>query len=295
MRKVICSFANKSFSQALKRLELQINIISFFDECYLYNEDDLGADFKNKYKDILIEGTRGYGFWSWKPYIINKILDKLDEGDSLLYIDAGCHINYKGKGRLLQYFDLLEKSKTGILTFQLPPDEISFGFFKKKLVKKNYHLQRNWTKGDLLDYFDVRQNREVTNTPQILAGVIFIKKCEKSIEILNQWMEVFSHNMKLIDDSKSETVNLEGFIQNRHDQSAFSIICKICKVDTLSANEIQQEQAIVNNNPILALRDIGSRMPYKSFKLLRLTRILKSPYLFFNWNRNTKPKLLNRN
>ena len=31
---------------------------------------------------------RGYGYWIWKPYIIKESLEKLKEGEILLYVDG---------------------------------------------------------------------------------------------------------------------------------------------------------------------------------------------------------------
>lgn len=294
MKKEICSFADKKFSQSLKRLACQIKKISFFDKVRLFDENDLEDEFKNEFKDHLTDGSRGYGYWVWKPYIIGKALEKMEDGDTLLYIDAGCHINHSGKKRLEKYYELLQESETGMLAFQLPRHRLTFGFWGERVIQKNYYLERNWAKGDLLDYFKVRQNKAVSDTPQILPGVIFIKKCKSSALILNEWLAVFRHDFRLVDDSPSRAANLEGFIQHRHDLSAFSILCKLHNVDVLPSNEIEGVPAIINNHPILAIRDIGGRMPYKSFKLLRLTRILKSPGLFIQRLTDPEPKISER-
>ena len=112
MKNVICSFANKPFVDALDRLSLQIKKISFFDKDFLFTEKDLDENFKNEFKDVLVEGVKGYGYWVWKPYLIKKVLDELNIGDTLLYVDAGCHINYKGKKRIGKYFELLKTSNS---------------------------------------------------------------------------------------------------------------------------------------------------------------------------------------
>jgi len=294
MKKVICSFANKQFSPALKRLEGQINKISFFDEYFLFNEHDLDNEFKNEYKDILIDGSRGYGYWVWKPYIILKTLEQLDEGDTLLYIDAGCHINYRGKKRFAKYYKLLNESRIGIIAFQLTLDQLAYSSIKKFITIKDYFLERNWTKGDLLDYFNVRENSDITDSPQILSGIILLRKSEETVSFISKWMKVYVDNFQLINDSLSNSNNLNGFLQNRHDQSVFSILCKLHHVDLLSTTEVEAEPAIINNHPILAIRDIGGRLPYKSFQFYRLTRIIKSPFLLIQWLLNPQPKIKNR-
>ena len=51
------------------------------------------------------------------------------------------------------------------------------------------------------------------------------------------WIEVFEKRFDLIDDTPSKLKNFEKFIENRHDQSVFSILCKINLIKSLSAYE----------------------------------------------------------
>jgi hypothetical protein len=62
----------------------------------VFGADDLDDEFKLNFKDILRE-QRGGGYWIWKPYIIKKHLDKINDNDILIYMDAGCSININGK------------------------------------------------------------------------------------------------------------------------------------------------------------------------------------------------------
>jgi hypothetical protein len=57
----------------------------------------------------------------------------MDENDILVYADGGCKLNPNGLKRLNEYFDIVNKSPYGILSFQLN------------------HLEKNWTKKDLAD------------------------------------------------------------------------------------------------------------------------------------------------
>ena len=64
--------------------------------------------------------TRGGGYWIWKPYIISKMLEQINENDILVYIDAGCHINItkESKQRFNEYINMINNSKCGLLRFQ---------------------------------------------------------------------------------------------------------------------------------------------------------------------------------
>ena len=61
--------------------------------------------------DKLHDNVRGFGYWSWKPEIIKQTLsDKWNDGDQLLYLDAGCNLNRSWqKIALSQYFDMLSQ------------------------------------------------------------------------------------------------------------------------------------------------------------------------------------------
>ena len=56
------------------------------------------------------------------------------------------------------------------------------------------------------------------------AGFLYIR----NIEITEKWLELCK-NKHLIDDSPSISSNLEGFYENRHDQSLLSLLAKIKK------------------------------------------------------------------
>ena len=61
------------------------------------------------------------------------------------------------------------------------------------------------------------------------------KKNSYSIDFLNSWINIFENHFNLIDDSPSKIKNFEGFVENRHDQSVFSLLCK---KNSISASRI---------------------------------------------------------
>ena len=114
----LLSFADSRMRKSLIRLSKQANTFKFFDKTFLLDESNLSNSFKEKFKNNLILGSKGYGYWCWKPEIIMNIMDKIKDGDCLLYIDAGCHLNIHGKKRLLEYFNLIKNQDKGIIAFQ---------------------------------------------------------------------------------------------------------------------------------------------------------------------------------
>ena len=233
----LVSFADSRMRKSLIRLSKQAHTFKFFDKTFLLDESNLSNSFKKKFKNDLILGSKGYGYWCWKPEIIMNIMDKIKDGDCLLYVDAGCHLNIHGKKRLLEYFNLIKDQNKGVIAFQAvePNKENSnLKYDGRKLRNlKNY----KWIKGDTLDYFNVRDNSAVTNAQEIAAGVFLIKKCEQSITIIKEWQKIIYTRFDLINDTPSVSPNLSGFIENRYDQAIWTILCLKYHIKIISAYE----------------------------------------------------------
>ena len=253
----LCSFASPDLRRSAERIIKQAKDIKIYKKIKIYSVNDLKDKEKKFLEDLLKKGKiRGYGYWFWKPLIIKNFLLSLKKDEILNYVDVGSHINLDGYDRLKYYIDLVKKSKKGILAFQ-------FNELKKKNFIFPERYEYMYTKSDLLNYFKVLNNKKITHTPQYESGCIFLKKNKYTLKLLDEWANVYKDNFNLTDDSKSKIKNLKGFIENRHDQSIFSILCKKYKVKTLSAFEI--DWAMLGNKrtwkhnkdcPILLKRDL---------------------------------------
>jgi len=295
---VLVSFADSRMLKSSKRLLNQAKKFNFFDKIFLLNENDLSKNFKNKFKKELILGSKGYGYWCWKPEIILNILDKLNNDDSLLYIDIGCHLNINGKNRLLEYFEIVKQQDKGILAFQAckPNKKNSkIDYDGRKLMNsKNYQ----WIKGDVFDFFEARYDTNLTNSEGIGGGIFLIKKSEKSIKIIKKWREIILNNFNFINDTPSISPNLEGFIENRHDQAIWTLLCLKEKIKIVSAYEywypkknstrLEPDWQALEKFPIHAKRDkdlgfygnsklIFKKKLYKLFNALSKINIGKKP------------------
>ena len=200
-KRVFMSFGNKKYEKALKRIGHEAKEINYFDSVLLFSELDLQQDkeFWNKHGSFILNNPRGYGYWVWKSYLIKKVLQGLKENDILIYVDAGCTVNKYGKKRLYEYDSILQKSVFGILSFQLN--------FKERQYTKKKTLQK--LEGD-------------PNALQCISGVIIMRKCDHSLNVINLW-ETSSSMYELVDDTITEEEDPE-FIENRHDQSCLSLL-----------------------------------------------------------------------
>ena len=202
-------------------------------------------------KDRLVLGSRGYGYWCWKPQIVLQALRDMHDGDVLLYADAGCHLNPCGLTRLMDYYELAKEH--GIVAFQ-----------SRTLDVPPKHLLTDscWSKGDLLDYFGAREDDSIVATGQLGGGVFLLKKDSTTIAFYEQFKQVFVQHFHLCDDSPSISPNLPGFVENRHDQSVFSILGKKAGVHSLSSLEYSLFDVLgdwrgMRSQPVWALHDKG--------------------------------------
>ena len=257
---ILCAFSSPNLIRSAKRLKKQAIDMKCYDEINIISINDLDSYGQEYIKNILKKGKKkGYGYWFWKPYMIKHYLDLMNDNDVLHYCDMGCHLRMTENKRFKEYINILESNGKGILAFQYKE------ILNLNLKNLTFPLREEFkfTKSDLFEYFKVIKNREVTHTPQFWAGNIFLKKNNFTDKFVQNWLDVFKNRFDLIDDTESKIENFPKFIENRHDQSVFSILCKLNKIKSISAYEC--DWAILNgqrtwnhaeNNPILAKRDL---------------------------------------
>ena len=132
---------------------------------------------------------------------------------------------------------------------------------------------------DLFKFLIKKNKTNIFNSEQIMSGIIFFKKNEFSLNLLSIWEKILKKN-NLIDDSKSCFNDHKKFIEHRHDQSAFSLICKKKGVFSISSSECEWAEKRnkriwqhLKNFPIHARRDKQFNI-FKRF-LNRQTKNLK--------------------
>ena len=211
------TFGNINYMNSLKRIRNEAKNMKIFDNILTLNERDLENRcpiFWDSHKDFILKNPRGYGYWLWKPFIILKTLESMNDNDILLYSDAGCSFNKSGLPRMYNYLNIVKNNSSGVLSFQLQ------------------HNIKNYTKMDLLDYLGMN-NTETLNSKMLVGGIIFFRKCENTIKLVNEWYKI-SCNYHLIDDTKSILTNDISFIEHRHDQSVLSLLIKKYGANILS-------------------------------------------------------------
>lgn len=207
------SFADTRLVKSLERIRGQAEEMDVFNEIYCWTQNDIDRDFWEKYKHRMpFDGFdyKSSGFFIWKPQIITQVLEKMRDGDILLYCDAGNHLHKYGRKRLFDYFNALKKNETGVLCF----------------IQEDF-LEKEYTKGDIFDYFGCRDNSKIYNTGQMAGNTILFRKCEKCEDFVKKWRRIFFDNFELHDADTFNSANFDGFIANRGEQSTLSILAKL--------------------------------------------------------------------
>jgi len=196
-----------NYIDAGNRLVKQVKTLGLFDKTILYTENDLIQDsyFWEKHKNFILNNKRGYGYWLWKPYIIQKTLKLMNENDILLYLDSGCEVRVCKKQQMCDLFEYVNED----YIIGCPAD-----------VK----LEREWTKRDLFSFLNM-DTMNYLNSVQQQAGALLILKNVKVTEMVTEWYNI-GCNYHLIDDTPSLLENANEFREHRHDQSIYSLLLK---------------------------------------------------------------------
>ncbi|MDR1613859.1 MAG: hypothetical protein LBT97_13940 [Planctomycetota bacterium] len=243
---IFVSFGDSRMADAARRIRAQAEAMNVFDRICVWNENDLDTAFRERFVDRLVPGSRGFGFWCWKPHVIKTCLDAMRDGDILLYTDIGCHLRTEGRETLLEYFECARNSPSGV-----------FGFSGERGAS----FLKHYVKGDILAYFGVYDDDWICDSPGFIAGAIAVARKPESMALIRRWEKAYEDDFELATDSPSRVPNKPGFIRNLHDQALFSVLCTMygaaCRkgdaIEATAPNFWKAEKP----HPIAALRDKG--------------------------------------
>lgn len=199
--------------------------LNIFNNIFALNENDLDKEIYNVIQTRIKKyGERLYGYSSWRPYLILKYLNQINDNDILVYMDSDFislneNINVTNT-YILNVIDRLKNNKIGIIG--------QGGEGSNDLLYTTYKLRKCVEK-----YLNYEFSFEELNNWQYASGLIFIRKCKKSIEIIKLWNEILQNNFELVTDiHNNDKDNYDGFIDNRHEQSIWSLLCKYYHIES---------------------------------------------------------------
>jgi hypothetical protein len=206
------TYGDNKYDKSKKRITEEATNFKLFDHIIIKSPEDLPKNLPNEINNIL-KLSRGGGYWIWKPIIIKEIIDKMDDNDVLIYVDAGCHLNTNGIERLKEYINIISDKELNkpFIRFELPVAE------------------KVYTNSTIFKSFGVLNNSDIVDTNQLVGGIQIIRKCDISNKIIKLWYNTAIEKPLLFTDHYNNIDKLPDFYDNRHDQSIFSVISKIFK------------------------------------------------------------------
>jgi len=168
-------------------------IMNGVDDVTIFAPEEFPDWFKNHHKELL-KSERGYGFWCWKPYLVSMTINKMKDGDILIWADAGqTFVN--------DVNHVIKEMKEDVFLFS------------------NGWPHFDWCKADCIDcIIPFPQEKDYKQTQ---ASLIFFRVSEESRNFCKEWF-AYSLIPGIIDNEPSKIDNVETFKEHRHDQA---ILC----------------------------------------------------------------------
>ena len=129
----LLTFSSQGYANPKRFLD-QAKQSDFFDSITLFSDEDVEPLMKNHKLHFWVWRKRGFGFWIWKPFVIQKRLNQIPDGDFLVYADQGFHIQSRGKGLLDKYIETLVASGSWIGVFSAGENYRPESFVKRGSV-----------------------------------------------------------------------------------------------------------------------------------------------------------------
>lgn len=171
----------------------------------IWTMNDLSAEFKETMADVL-KHERGAGWYCWKPYIVHREMCRLQDGDILVYCDAGN--------------EWISNMRQAIAA--MDQDILFFG---------NGWKHEEWCKMDVLsaitpDYMKSSHRlidacRE--NNQQVQASTFFVRVTPDTRRFIREWY-AWSILPGMIDNDPSILPNVPTFSEHRWDQSVLTCL-----------------------------------------------------------------------
>ena len=143
-------------------------------------------------------------------------IDRVQENDFIVYLDAGCALNKLGRRRFHEYISMLENSEYGVLSFQMSGGN-GFG---------DLHVENRWTTSNIFKYFGEESSSDIGQTGQYLGGVFILRKNDHLRKYMEGFKKVLDTDPYLLTDKYNSDKHHPEFHDNRHDQSITSVLRK---------------------------------------------------------------------
>ena len=195
-----CSFASESFKKKQILQANQFLKVGFeANKIHLFNPKKLNRNFYNLQPNASEKNK--FGWFTFKPFMILSILEEIDHGDILLYLDVNDKPLYGIKSYLKKFF--LKNKKIDILGV--------LGNYPNLKFLSRFHKSNLSNELLLSSLFNFQPE----------AGLISIKNSPKAKSLLSTWYYL----------TLSQAYELDNFfdVTSRHDQETLFLLSRIYK------------------------------------------------------------------
>jgi hypothetical protein len=201
--KILLNYADGKFLESQFK-NSQTGLAAGFNVVYQMNRGEISPAFIEQNSEILSQ-KRGAGYWLWKAYFLNRILNSMGDDDILFYADSGSVFVRRMDG----IFKSVTEDAKGIIGFALAGG----------------HLEKHYTKRDLMIHMDMN-TAEYRDTPQRMASFMCFRRTPESIKVVYEYLQLACTPHLVMDAPNADGWIEPGFVDHRHDQSIWSLLTK---------------------------------------------------------------------
>lgn len=236
--KYFITYGDENYTRSAQRLVAEARSLGIFDDVRTYGPADLPDDVK---RHPLMCHARGGGYWYWKPCLLQACLRRMQEGDILVYADAGCSVQPSPEWDRF-FRDLRTKS---VVAFRL-------GYRNK------FYCRRS-----LLDYARTEQPHW-GEYYQVMGGILLLKKSGASVRLVDDWRQLMDEHPEFVTDVPAEERKYEVpfFREHRHDQCVFNVCLYRCRDQVRIRWENVERIALFGRQAFQASR-LSDRNPHR--------------------------------
>ena len=208
-----------SFGSSEPYLQLSRDLLSRLEHAYPSSRSLLfsKSDLPNHLSSYGVKFPRGFGYWIWKPFVVSETMKTASDGDIILYADG----RSGASGNKIPWLEEFIRDTN----YDVAADHMT-------------HVEQTWTAGDLLRLFDLVVDGPEGKSGQFAASYFALRVSPITREFVSNWLRTMEDNFSLCRDEPSVSPNSVSFIENRHDQSVFSLLLKVMQKRGLTVLQI---------------------------------------------------------
>lgn len=148
---------------------------------------------------------KGFGYWIWKAWIVNEVVENSQDNTAVIYVDARCGI----PDVRIPWIDSLAAS---------PMHDIA--------VWQSHDAEALWTSADLLSALSDEGGISDHRTGQYYATFFGLRINDQTRRMVHDWWHFQRMNLSLVRADSFLIENYPEFREHRWDQSVFSLTVK---------------------------------------------------------------------